>query len=154
RHDRTSTDEGPLADRHPREDHRPGPEAGSPSHARRRYRPVGVGLQRAIGAAGPREQVVGEADMVTDEDFVLYRDPLTDERVAGDLAALPHHRVFLDLDERPDACAVADRAAIEVDEAEDLDVTAQLHVGSDAVERFHRLQERRVAPALQRYRGG
>src|SRR5207344_2472603 len=59
------------------------------------------------------------------------RDPLADERVGGDLAALPDLRVLLDLDKGPHLAPVADLAAIEVYEPKDLHAAPELDVGRD-----------------------
>src|SRR5262249_7805673 len=153
RHNCPSPDERSLANRHPGEDHRPRADARPPSHTRRDHGPVGVRLQGAVGAAGPGQPVVGEAHVVADEDLVLDRDTFADERVARDLTALSNDGVRLNLDEGPDACAIANGAAIEVDEAEDLDVMTELYVGGDAVERFHHLEKRWNPSAPQRCLG-
>src|SRR5437773_11832993 len=52
--------------------------------------------------------------------------------MALNLAAGADLHALLDLHERPDQRLVADRAAVEVDEREDLDVLAQPDVGGDA----------------------
>src|SRR5262249_59221391 len=58
---------------------------------------------------------------------------LADEGVAGDLAAASDRRALLDFDEGADLGLVADLAAVEIDEARQLDVLPEFHVGSDAV---------------------
>jgi hypothetical protein len=61
---------------------------------------------------------------------------VADKGVALDFAAFADVRAALDFDERTDLGIVADRAAVEIDVAEDADVFAELDVGGDADEVF------------------
>ena len=62
---------------------------------------------------------------MADEDLVLDGDAFADEGVALDLAVLADGGVFLDFDEGADLGAVADGAAVEVDEVVQLDVLSK-----------------------------
>jgi hypothetical protein len=68
-----------------------------------------------------------------DEDLVLDRDALADERVGLQLAAAADHGTGLDLDERPDSGVVADLASVEVREAVNDDAIAQAAVPDQPV---------------------
>ena len=68
---------------------------------------------------------------MADEDVVVDRHALTDERVARNLAPAADCRVLLDFDECANLRLVADLASVQVDETRQLDVVAQLHVRSD-----------------------
>ena len=74
------------------------------------------------GGSGPGVAVVDEHDTVADEDLVLDGHPLADEGVALDLAVPADDGVFLDFDKGADLGAVANRAAVKVDEFVELDV--------------------------------
>jgi hypothetical protein len=75
---------------------------------------------------------------VTNENIVLNADAFTDKGMTGDLAAFPHRRVFLDLDEGPDFCLISNFASVEIDEFGELDVFSQLNVGGYAHKRIHK----------------
>ena len=68
---------------------------------------------------------------MTDEDLVLDGDALTDEGVALDLAVPADDGIFLDFDEGADLGAVADGAAVKVDEIVQLDVLSEDDIRSD-----------------------
>src|SRR4030042_2547943 len=129
-------DDGAFAARHPgqdghaRSDRRPLLDQG------RDDLPVGFRLEGAAGGGRSRVHIVDKSDVMADEDVVLDGHALPDEGVRGDLAVPADECVFLDLDERPDPGVVPDRAAVEVDEGEDLDVFPELDVGGNTAE-FH-----------------
>ena len=75
-----------------------------------------------------RVGIIGEGDIVADEDVVLYRHPFADERVAGNLAILADIGVFLNLDERTDFGIVAYGASIEVNKIVYCNAYANFHV--------------------------
>ena len=70
---------------------------------------------------------------MSDEDAFLDRYALTNECVAGNLAVVPHFRVFLNLHESADLRFVADFTTVQVDELRQLDILAELYVGRDAL---------------------
>jgi len=76
---------------------------------------------------------------VADEDAVLNRDALADERVAGDLAATSDGGALLDLDERSKAAFVADDAPIQIEELAESDAFTEPDIGRNChvVCRFH-----------------
>src|SRR5262249_51724361 len=113
-HDGASPDEGPFADRHPAEDHRTGADGGPPSDPGRDDLPVGPRLQLPVGGHRLRDAVVDKAHVMAYKTFILDGDTLADERVRADLAARAHGGVLLDLDERADPGARADRTAVKV----------------------------------------
>lgn len=119
-------------------DDRAAADACPPTNSRRHHFPVLFDLRPSAGR-GPRIGIVDEHDSVTHEDFILDRHALADKSVAGDFAAGADDRVFLNLDKRPDPTLVADRAAVEINEAVDRDVFSQPHVGCDpeTVGRIH-----------------
>jgi hypothetical protein len=85
-----------------------------------------------IGSA--RDQIVDKGYSVTDEDFVFDRYAFADKRVRRDLAAPAYPRVFLNFDERANLRAVADLAAVEIDEVMNDHVAPKLDVGRDQTE--------------------
>src|SRR5881296_267994 len=127
--DAAGPDDGILPDDHVREDRRPGPDRRAFPHQRCLDLPIHLGLEFPRRSRRPRIGVVDEDDAVADEDVVLDCHAFTDEGVARNLALPADLRIFLDLDERPDLCSVADLAAVEVDELRELDVLPQLDVG-------------------------
>ena len=78
--------------------------------------PVSLRLERARLCCRARVLVVYEVYVVAYEDFVLYLDAFADERVAGNFAVAPDTDAFLNLYERAYLRAVADFAAVQVDE--------------------------------------
>src|SRR5439155_12265669 len=108
-------------------------------------------LEAAVGARGTRVLVVDEHDAVTDEDLVLDRHAVAYERVALHLAAGADARAALNLDERPDARPVPDRAAVEVRERADPDVVAEVDVVEEAADRLVDWA-RRLIPSHRRRR--
>ena len=53
--------------------------------------------------------------------------------MAGDLATIADFRAFLNFDERPDPCVVADFAAVEIYECVNLHVATKLYIGRNAL---------------------
>jgi len=86
--------------------------------------PVGFGLQAAAVGGGAGVEVIDKHDAVADKDLVLYGHALADEGVALDLAVPADGGVFLDFDEGAYLGAVADGAAVKVDEFVELDIVA------------------------------
>src|SRR5881296_260022 len=121
-HDAAGSDDGILPDDHVRQDRRPGPDRRAFPHQRCLDLPIHLGLEFPRRSRRPRIGVVDEDDAVADEDVVLDCHAFTDEGVARNLALPADLRIFLDLDERPDLCSVADLAAVEIDELPQLDV--------------------------------
>jgi len=83
-----------------------------------------------------------------DEDLVLDGDALADERVARHFAAPADGGIFLHFDEGADLRPVADRTAVEVDEAGELHVAPEPHVVRDCLVLIHKvtLSRRQRAP--------
>jgi len=100
--------------------------------------PVGLCLERAISIGGSRKFIIDEGNVVADEDVVFDIDALANESVTRNLHVSADSGILLDFDESTDLGIIADRAAVEVDEGEDFDVLAQLHIGRNAAE-VHRL---------------
>jgi hypothetical protein len=65
---------------------------------------------------------------VTDEDFVLNCHTFTDERVTGNLAALPDPRPFLNFHEGSDFRFVTDLTTVKIYEGEYTNAFPQLDV--------------------------
>ena len=95
---------------------RPRADARSPPDSSWLDFPVCFRLQRAARRGRARVLVIDEINAVADEDFVFDRDAFTDESVARYFAVAAYPDTFLNLDEGADLCAVADLAAIQVDE--------------------------------------
>jgi hypothetical protein len=73
--------------------------------------------------------IVDEQHTVANKHFVFDSDAGTNERVAGNFAALADVRVALNLDERADSRRVADAASVEIYERSKLHSITQHHVG-------------------------
>src|SRR5262249_39797485 len=96
--------------------------------------PVAVGLRLAACVDGARISIVDERHAVADEDVVLELDALADERVTGDLHPPANLGAVLDLNKGANPPLVADLRSVQVDEVEDCDVFAKLHVRRDGLE--------------------
>src|SRR5215472_11797137 len=67
-----------------------------------------------------------------DEYAVFNRHTLTDECVAGNLAALSHRCIFLNLNKRADLSFISNLATIKIDEFRKAHVLSEPDVGSNA----------------------
>jgi len=121
-HHAAGADDGVFADGDAAEDGGVGTERGPCFDDRGNDLPVGRGLQTAAGGGGHGVAIVDEHDAVADEYLILDGDALADEGVALDLAISTDGGVFLYLDKGADLGAVANRAAVKVDEFVELDV--------------------------------
>lgn len=137
RNDRPRSDESCFADANATEDNGTGSERGTTLDRRPQKRPVALALQPAFRRCA-WELVVHEYDPVAHEDLVADLDPVTDERVTLNLAIGPDYCSTLDLDERSNACVVADTAAVEVRERVYDNALAEAHVLDEAVRRIVR----------------
>jgi hypothetical protein len=70
---------------------------------------------------------------VANEDLILDRHAVTDERVALDFATRTDDRASLDLDIRTNASVVADLAAVQIRERINDHVFAELDVGDQSI---------------------
>ena len=80
-------------------------------------------------AGGAGITVVGESDVVTDENLVLQSNPFANESVAGDFTAVPDFGPLLDLHERADLHVVPNLATVKIDETNEPDIFAQPDIG-------------------------
>ena len=133
-HHCAGADNGPFTDRHAAKDGRAAADAGAPLHNGGHWFPIIIGLQAAFRGGRARHFIVDESHPVANEDFVFDLHGFADEGVAGDLAVTADARVFLNLDKRTHLRAVADFAAVEIDEVMDDDIASQLDVGRDHTE--------------------
>lgn len=99
--------------------------------------PIRLGLKGTAGVGRPGVPVIDEGDVVADKHPVANGHALADKGVTGYLAVLADYGVLLDLDEAADPRAVADPAAVKVDESEDPHVFSHHHVRCDARVGFH-----------------
>ena len=129
----TGADDGAFADGDAAEDGGIGADRGALLYDCRYHFPVGFCLQTAAVGCSLGVLVICEHDPVADEDFVLYGDALADEGVTLNFAVSADGGVFLDLDEGADLGAVADGAAVEIDEFVQLDVLSNDDVRSDFI---------------------
>ena len=96
---------------------------------------IGEASAKLFAAEGARVAVVGENNMVPDENVVLQSDAFANESVAGNFTTAANFRAFLDFDKRADFHIVANFTAVKIGEAENTDIPAQLDVGSNLLER-------------------
>jgi hypothetical protein len=85
--------------------------------------PAGDGCARVV--------IIDEHHTVADEDLVLDRHSLTDERMALNLAPRANLGVRLNFNKGPNPGFVADFAAVEVDERVEHDILGQPDIGRD-----------------------
>ncbi len=79
--------------------------------------------------------VIDERHVVADENLVLQRDSFTDEGMAGDFATVADFGAFLDLHKSPNFYVVPDLTTVQVGEAVNADIFAQLDVGGNLLKR-------------------
>ena len=127
-HHSPCADDCALADRNTGQYRRVRSDRGALADACLDYLPVGLGLSRSVRVGRAGVNVVREHHAVPDEDLVLDRDPLADERVRRDLAMGADRCVLLNLDEGADLRLVTDLAAVKIDERfmEDSDIAAEI----------------------------
>src|SRR6266851_1160853 len=70
---------------------------------------------------GPRPQVVGKDDAMTDEDLILDYDPSRNESVRLNLASSTNDRATLNLDEGPYPGILPDTSTVNIDELRTID---------------------------------
>jgi hypothetical protein len=70
--------------------------------------PIGICLQASVRRRRPGILVIDKAHMVANKALVIDRHAFTDESMRTDLAAGADAGVSLNLNERPDSCAVTD----------------------------------------------
>ena len=131
---RAGADDGVFADGHAAEYGRATANAGPALDDDGHDGPVIIRLYGASRPGGPRIFVVDEGHAMTHEDLVFDRHALTDKRVTRYFAVATHVGAFLNLDEGTDFSAVADLAAVEVNEMVNDYVTTESNVSSDYAE--------------------
>ena len=114
--------------------------------------PVGFRLQLAAAVGGRGITIIGESDIVTDENLVFQSYPFTNEGVAGDFAAVSNFNPFLNLHERSNLYVIPDLTTVKIDEIVKPDISAQLHVRSHPLKRMlrrtHLIQPAAHAPEI------
>jgi hypothetical protein len=91
-------------------------------------------LQFALAAGRSRVTIIGEGDVVADENFVLQHHPFADKCVTGYFTAGADANAFLNLDKSSDFAIVANLTSVKVGKAVDADATAQFDVRSNLPE--------------------
>src|SRR5215471_8935086 len=134
RDDRAGADDGAFANRHTRKDGSAAADAGPALDKGRNRTPVGIRLQLPSGIGSPWDSVVNEGDSMTDKNLVFDGYGFANKRVRRDLAEAPDAGVLLNFDEGADLRAVADLAAVEIDEVMNDYLAPQLNVGRDDAE--------------------
>src|SRR5450755_2313374 len=101
--------------------------------------PICLGLKFTFRGRRPRIAVVDKRHTVADENVIFDVHAFTNKGVAGNLAAPPNARIFLNFHEGAYFGFVADFTSIHVDELGELDVFPKLDVGDDAHKLVHRI---------------
>jgi hypothetical protein len=102
--------------------------------------PISLSLQISVGCRCSRIAVVDKGDSMADEHVVFDGDAFTDKSMARDFAASAYTCIFLNFDEGPDFCFVADFASIQIDELGEFDTLTKFDVISDTNIGVHDLQ--------------
>ena len=87
-----------------------------------------------VGTGGSRIAVVDKSYSVTHEDFGFNCHTLANEGVTANLATIADTRALLNFNECADLRFVADLAAVQVHERENLHIPSQFDVGRNALE--------------------
>ena len=85
---------------------------------------------------------------MTHEDVIFDGYPFADERMTRHLDVLADMRVLLNLDERSDAAVVANATTVQINEAVDADIFAEMNIRSDSTKFPHGYLLRIQGPAL------
>ncbi len=97
--------------------------------------PIRVGLQPPIVVGGARKTIVGESDIVTDENIVFQGHPFANEGVTRNFTAITDFDTFLNLNKSADFYIVPNFTTVEIREVVNTDIFSQLYVRSDSLTR-------------------
>jgi hypothetical protein len=139
RHDAAGSDRRSFANFYAAQNGCIGSNGGSSFDNRRDAVPIRFGLKLPTRGGGSRKTVIDKHHTVANKDFIFQRHSFADEGVAGDFAPVSYSRALLDFDKRADFDIVADLAAIEVREGENLDPLAKLHIWRNPLIKLFRI---------------
>jgi hypothetical protein len=88
-------------------------------------------LQAAVGGRGTGEAIIGERDIVPDENLIFQRHTFTDECVARNLAAVANLGTLLDFHKGSNLHIIADFTTVKIGEIVNPDIFTQLDVRGD-----------------------
>ena len=116
-------------------------------------RPIHIGLQLPAAISGTRVEVIGESNPVADEDPFFECYTFANKSVTRNFAAIPDFGTFLNFDKSADFYVVSDFTAIQINKPMESNVSTQLDIRSNPLERLlrktHRVEfetDRRVRP--------
>ena len=133
-----------------------GANRGTPLDDRALAIPIGIRLKLPAGASGTGIAIIDESHTMSDENFGFNCDALADEGVAANLATASDLRSLLNFYEGTNLCSIADFAAVEVYEGENLYIAAKLNISRNALVvgklRAHRRTESASTSSLSPWR--
>jgi len=121
-HHAARTNQGIFTNRDAAEQRGSGTDGSAPLDECRDAGPIRLDLQLSISIRGAGISVVGECDVVADEDIVLQNHSLTEKTVTGDLTTIADPDPFLNLDKRADFHVIPDFATVKIGVTEKTDV--------------------------------
>ena len=104
--------------------------------------PIRIGLQLPIAIGGARIKIIGEGNVVADEDFIFERHTFTNKSVTRNFAPIPDFDAFLNLDKCADFYVVSNFTTIQIDKPMESNVSTQLDIRSNPLERLLRKTHR------------
>jgi len=104
--------------------------------------PIRFGLQLPAAIRGPRVEVIGESNIVADEDFIFQSHPFANKSVTRNFATIPDFDAFLDFDKCADFYVVSNFTTIQIDKPMESNVSTQLDIRSNPLERLLRKTHR------------
>jgi len=97
--------------------------------------PIRLGLQLPAAGGGTRVEVIGESNPVTDEDPFFECHAFANKSMTRNFAAIPDSGAFLNFDKSADFYVVSNFTAIQIDKPMETNVSAQLDIWSNPLER-------------------
>ena len=114
--------------------------------------PIRIGLQLPAVIRGTRMEVIGESNIVADEDLIFQSHTFANKSMTRNFATIPDFDALLDFDERADFYVVSNFATIQVDKPMEPNVFTQLDIWSNPLERLLRRTHRVEFEAARRVR--
>lgn len=104
--------------------------------------PIRIGLQLPAVIRGARMEVVGESNIVADEDLIFQSYTFANKSMTRNFATVPDFDALLDFDKGADFYVVPNFTTIQVDKPMEPNVFTQLDIWSNPLERLLRRTHR------------
>src|ERR1035437_9011386 len=104
--------------------------------------PIRIGLQLPVAIRGTRVEVIGESNIVADEDLIFQNHAFANKSVTRNFATIPDFDAFLNFDKCADFYVISNFTTIQIDKPIEPNVSTQLDIWSNPLERLLRRTHR------------